>query len=383
MSTNYSFQIDPIYVEKLKFDPKNPRLPGSVSPTNESEVLDFMIQKAHLAELMGSISEQGFFIGEPLLVVEDPKELGTYIVVEGNRRLAAVKLILYPEKAPSRRKAIEEISNTTSDEIKSALHELPVLRFKHRDEILEYLGYRHITGIQSWGSLAKARYLKQLGQKKQREASEAMLVPDGMGLSSQKLDAILAKEIGSRADYVGQMLAGLEIYERIEADKFFHIGDLDEDSVEFAVLFTSLSYTNLYEFLGMESRRDRELNNLDEDHLRELTTWMFKKNESGSTVLGESRNLKKLNDVVADPEALRLLRNGASLESAYTQSMGPQQNFIISLQQSYQSLSDAWSQFQHVQKVGQEEQKLISDILNLSRKIRSGIEEEIREKDND
>ncbi len=39
---------------------------------------------------MLSIGQQGYFPGEPLLAV---KSNGNYIVVEGNRRLAAVKLL--------------------------------------------------------------------------------------------------------------------------------------------------------------------------------------------------------------------------------------------------------------------------------------------------
>ena len=60
--------------------------------------------------------------------------------------------------------------------------QLPVLKFKERNEILDYLGYRHITGIKQWSSLAKAKYLKELRERK----------PD---MSFKEL----AKSIGSRA----------------------------------------------------------------------------------------------------------------------------------------------------------------------------------------
>ncbi len=382
MQTNYPAQIEKVDIDKLQFDPENPRLPTRVTSTNDSEVLDFMIHKANIAELMGSISEQGFFPGEPLLVVPSITEIDAYFVVEGNRRLAAIKLLLHPERAPSKRKTIEGISNGTTDEIKSQIKKLPVLIFEHRDHILEYLGYRHITGIQTWGPLAKAKYLEQLTKKKQREMSQSSLFPDLAIDNLKQLDATIAKEIGSRADYVGQMLAGLAVYENIKHQNFFDIADLDEESLEFAVLYTALGYTNISHFVGMEDRRDRELRGLDLDNLRYLTTWMFQRDDTGSTILGESRNLEKLSHVVGDPEACRLLKNGSSLEAAHTQSKGPKVSFLASLQQTNRSLSEAWNQFSYVQNVGEDEQQLIREIVRVAVKLRGSIEDAIISKDN-
>jgi hypothetical protein len=87
-------------IENLRFDPDNPRLPSSVDGHKESEVLKWMLESATLPELMAAIGEQGYFVGEPLLVVPANKSKGNvYKVIEGNRRLAAVMLLHDPKLA--------------------------------------------------------------------------------------------------------------------------------------------------------------------------------------------------------------------------------------------------------------------------------------------
>lgn len=84
-----------IPVTNLILDSKNPRLPKSMSNKSEKEIINFLLSDASLIELMLAISKNDFFEGEQLLVV--PDEGDKYLVVEGNRRLSAVKLLHNPE----------------------------------------------------------------------------------------------------------------------------------------------------------------------------------------------------------------------------------------------------------------------------------------------
>ena len=145
-----------IPVTNLILDSKNPRLPKSMSNKSEKEIINFLLSDASLIELMLAISKNDFFEGEQLLVV--PDEGDKYLVVEGNRRLSAVKLLHNPELGEVYKSKIEQV-------IREAEHkptDLPCLIFEDKDEILKYLGYRHITGIKSWKLLEKARYLAKL-----------------------------------------------------------------------------------------------------------------------------------------------------------------------------------------------------------------------------
>jgi len=360
-------------IETLSFDPENPRLPSRVTPTDEAEVLDFMITRANVIELMGSISSQGFFPGEPLLVVPDPHNQDNNLVVEGNRRLAAVKLLLSPDSAPSRQRAIQQISDETEEQVKNDLYELPVLVFDRRDEILSYLGYRHITGIQTWGPLAKAEYLDQLLVKKERELQDSNT--ENGEISSRHLDILLAKEIGSRSNHVGQLLSSLAVYRQIKVQDFFGIDNLNEETLDFGVLYTAIGYAGIHQFIGLEGRRDRNLENLNIEHLANLTKWLFQQSDDGRTVLGESRDLDKLDFIVQNEQATQRLRDGHSLEAAYTQSQGPSDTFLSSLKQISIDLNTAWSEFRLVENVGQTERELIAEIVRLSTRLRASMED--------
>ena len=103
MRTDELKQIEFIDVDNLHFDPANPRLPSSVVDGKDDQaVITWMLKDASIIELMGSIGMKGFFPAEPLLVTRDPKRTKHFIVVEGNRRLAAVKLLRDPEGASKR-----------------------------------------------------------------------------------------------------------------------------------------------------------------------------------------------------------------------------------------------------------------------------------------
>jgi hypothetical protein len=141
---------------------------------------------ATLLDLMGSIAENGFFPGEPLLLA--PRQKNTFTVVEGNRRLAAVRLLQHPEIASVRKGSVQDLANTAT----YRPSRLYGVNFPDRDSILDYLGFRHITGVKEWDPLAKARYLRQLWSR----------TP---GAQDERL-RILARKIGSQPWYVKRLL---------------------------------------------------------------------------------------------------------------------------------------------------------------------------------
>jgi hypothetical protein len=290
----------PVLLEGLEFDPENPRLPSTIDKENEQAVLEWMLDDATIIELMRSIGENGYFDEEPLLVVETAVNSSKYIVVEGNRRLAASKLLAHPNSAPIRRQAVLDAHNGAKH-IPTAI---PIVAYQHRDDILEYLGYRHITGIKPWDPLAKAKYLYQLREKiKER--------------SSEKQFDTLARIIGSNASYVGRLLTGLALYDQIEANEFYHLkGVKSEDDIDFSLITTALTYSNIVNFLGLKSSTDPSLKHLVEKHLRELMQWIFERGPDNITRVAESRELRKLNAVVGNKDALRAFKRGAPLDEA-------------------------------------------------------------------
>ncbi len=361
-NTSNSIQYKPI--EVLHFDPENSRLPSTIDGHDEQEVLKWMLEDASIIELMMSIGEKNYFPGEALLVVPQGNSSTEYLVIEGNRRLTAVKLLLHPELAPVRKSAVSQASN----EAKYKPTELPTLVFNRPEEILTYLGYRHITGVKAWGALAKAKYLNRL-----LEAFDE-------GEPREQYKA-LAKTIGSRTDYVARTLAGLSVYNKIVEEDFFDIRGLNEESIDFAVLTTALNYQNIPKFIGMESGQDSTLKNLDKPHLNELTSWMFEKNSEGKTRLGESRRLGDLNSVVGNEKALESFRNGAPLKNAVLLTEKPGVIFRTASIEAQTRLEIARDTIHLVEDLSESDSNLLFNIQKLARSLKSIVDDKLLDAD--
>lgn len=285
-----------IPVEELLLDSNNPRLPKSMTSKTEREIINYLLSDASLIELMLAIGKNGFFEGEQLLVVlEDAK----YLVVEGNRRLSAVKLLLHPELGDVYKSKIAQ----AIDESQYKPTEIPCLVFETKHEILKYLGYRHVTGIKSWKLLEKARYLTRL--------KNDYFQHENIDVASREI----AKMIGSRKDYVVRVLAGYKLYEIIERNGFYAIKDLDDTTFYFNYLADSLSRTNISNFLGIDFDKGNPADHVNFENLREWANWLFNK-DLPNKIIGDSENINNLNRVISHPAALQSFRNGEKLVTA-------------------------------------------------------------------
>jgi hypothetical protein len=309
MTSKNESKIRFVPLGKLLLDnEKNPRLPATLEGADPQNVINYMVADANALELMKSIGEKDFFNAEPLLVTPSDKKRGYYVVVEGNRRLTAVMLLHEPKLATSKRPSLIEAAL----QAKYKPEVLPVIVYSSREEILDYLGYRHITGIKQWDALQKAKYLQQLFEKSQEK-------------NPIEKSKELSKIIGSQPHYVRKLLCALSIYRQIQYNDFYKIRGLDDSvSSSFSLITTALNYNNIVDFIGLESSEEISPEKINEKNLKDLTTWIFDKTEGKSRV-GESRNLKWLAAVVKNEASLQDFRDGMSLETAYLISGGAEE----------------------------------------------------------
>lgn len=290
-----------INVSDLKLDLFNPRLPKSKQGKDEKTVIEYMLLEAATTELMLAIAENDFFAGELLLVIEDTSDKGKYIVIEGNRRLTAVKLLNNPNLTSVKKIAVSDII----DEAKYKPASLPCLVFNDKNKILKYLGFRHITGIKSWRLLEKSRYLYEL---RERDFSEI-----GFLDASKEI----AKMIGSNSAYVKRLLISFDLYKIVEDEGFYQIEGLN-DSKFFLNYFTdSLIKENIRNFLNVNLNIDEPLKDIDKDNLKKIIKWWFEKSEGQSRVLGDSEGLKRLDKVISHAPALEAFEKGLPIKDAY------------------------------------------------------------------
>jgi hypothetical protein len=147
-------QFDYLEPSKLRFDPNNPRFGGDLSGKTQDEIEEILIAKPYYAgELIDSFLENGFIDYEPLIVREGSSQ---FLVLEGNRRLAAVRHILRNRsryETPENKKKIDSLSR------------VPVLKFSEGNDLEAveriYLGLRHLLGYREWPPLSKAKFLNR------------------------------------------------------------------------------------------------------------------------------------------------------------------------------------------------------------------------------
>ncbi len=349
-----SGRLEIIELEKLQLDVENPRLPMSfrLGGLDEVKIINWMLEDASIIELMLAIGQNDFFVGESLLVIKD-KDSEKYIVIEGNRRLTSLKLLNNPSLAEVHTRKIEKVLAETS--FRPSM--IPCIVFDERTEIMKYLGFRHVTGIKSWGMLEKARYLYSLKQE---------LTIKDFDLQCREL----AKTIGSRSDYIRRVLTGYSVYLKIQDNSFYKIPQLDDTSFHFNYIADALTRENIREFIGVDFDIDNPIEKLDETNLAQLTNWFFRKNQyNKSQILGDSKHLSALNELLADTKALEhFLQNGNFWEAYKYVNLSPD-TFHHSIKEALRSLEVAWTYINEIEKHNQQDKDILKEIQSYSKNM--------------
>jgi hypothetical protein len=349
-------EIAYILLENLRFDPQNPRLPSDVDSKNDESIIEYMLRDASLLELMKSIAESGYSRSEPLLIVPANKE--TYIVVEGNRRLAALKILSNPGLAAVRQKSVDEIVAAK----KHSSREIPCIMHGKRDEILDYLGYRHITGVKSWGPLEKARYVEQLFNKHKINGP------------SEENYRILARMIGSRGDHVGRLLSSLALYELANDKAYFDIA-IKEKEIDFSILYTAIGYKNIYEHIGLENSGDTDPAHVNIENFEFIFRCLY----DSAKKINDSRELADLNAVVGNSTALAEYKRGTPLSEAIYYTDAPIETFVRFLEGAKKSLTNARNCLDKIPDLPDDTDSLVSqtrELEKIARSIRKTLEKD-------
>ena len=315
-------KITPMKVSDLAFDLKNPRLPefGLTDKSTETEVIKVLWEAMDVKELVMSIAASGFFRHEPLIIAQETRK---NVVIEGNRRLAAVKLLLNPALVEDLKADIPVIG----DNDKKALQNLPTLAGT-RKSAWRYLGFKHVNGPAKWSSYAKARYIADVRKN-----------------FSVTLEDI-AKQIGDTHKTVQRLFRGLMVIEQAEDLRVFHRDDRTRRHFSFSHLYTGLDYDGISDFIGLPPETDEDeapVPVTKKEELGELCRWLYgsKKEEIPPVVVSQNPHLRHLDAVVSNKEALAALRGGSGLAYAFEATRASSTVFTESLVAAKQHLQKA------------------------------------------
>ena len=142
-------------VTRLHLDEKNPRLGQATTGRAPREIVQYLFDHDKALEVANSIVTRGYFANEPLLAVPDGRN---YVVVEGNRRLAALKALREPEILSGRSgRAIERLACRADLE---AISRVPVVIAPDRRATDRLLAGRHIgTPVRAWRAENRANFI--------------------------------------------------------------------------------------------------------------------------------------------------------------------------------------------------------------------------------
>lgn len=146
----------PMLVKSLHLDPKNPRLGREKFSRAPRDIIQYLFDHDKAGEVAESIAARGFFPNEPLLAIREGKQL---VVVEGNRRLAALKALQEPGLLLGpKQKQLERLARRILD-IKS-IGKVPVTLAPDRRSTDRLIAGRHIgTPVLAWEGENRASFI--------------------------------------------------------------------------------------------------------------------------------------------------------------------------------------------------------------------------------
>lgn len=355
-------------VAYLDFDTNNPRFTPDKEPASGSDD-DIVIQlarSADLAELIQSIATSGYINIEPLIVME---RNGRFAVLEGNRRLAAVKALRDDELAKKAKLSVPPMT----PEKRATLDALLCFRVATEADARDLIGFKHINGPQGWDAFAKARFAA-------RWLDDEHTKPNGMSLVE------IAGRMGDQHMTIHRMVTALFVLEQAERQGVYSIDDRKKKSFSFSHLYTALASEEFTSYLGMD-RPDRTTDPVRDpvppasfDQLRNLLTWLYgsKDRDIAPAVKSQNPDLNRLREVLGSRVGTKVMEERGSLDEAVVAATPVQFRFEEHLIAANAELQHALAALEGFNAREQPEMVVIADsALKKAKLIKAHIDSEV------
>lgn len=291
---NSDLQERRIPIDRLYLDPNNPRFPDRRTKVKGRRIVQEDVQaKAYeritsygIRELANSILRNGFLPLDRIVVAEIPENPGSYVVVEGNRRLAALRTVR--EQIHSGEVEADDLSEEYLTTLDESIAEIDCLVYTGSDTDIAWIlqGIRHLSGIRDWSPAQKAELVV-------KEIDEGGLKYRAVG-----------EMLGMTAQQVGKYYRAFKALEQMRNHPDF--GDRYDKSL-FTLFDEAYSKIALRTWLGWDDSRAEFTN---EDQLRLFYSWITPDpDHHNQRRIHDPRQMRILNKLVGDPAHASLLQD--------------------------------------------------------------------------
>ena len=301
----------------LRLDLMNPRVPDERFDGEEA-VIEYLLLHADVDELIQSIASSGWLDYEPLLVLSESN-----IVLEGNRRLAALRLL---EDADLRKRLSVALPTVVLPE--ATPEYVRIRKVASRKEARDYIGFKHINGPFKWDALAKAKYA-------------ADWYRDGGDISQ------ISRQLGDNHNTVVRLVNGWNVLHQSIAEGFQR-EERTKKSFAFSHVYTALARPNVRKYLSLPEGDISAV--LPENpvppekthELQMLMSWLYGQKNEPTVISSQNPDLNRLVDVLGNEVARTMLESTRNLEIAYSQVEDKAllfgQSLMLSIKQSENTL---------------------------------------------
>jgi hypothetical protein len=340
-------------VDELMLDPFNTRLGrgNTGSAVTQARIMDLMKDWA-LDELAISFLESGFWPQEAMLVVREPlygEE--SLVVVEGNRRLAALKFLQRAALGERVERKWREILAQKTPPV-GLFQKIPYIEVDSRRDVDAFLGFRHVTGIKEWKPAEKAEYI-------------AKLIERGMSYAE------VMRKIGSRTPTVRQNYISYRLLLQMEEQEDISIEEVED---KFSVLFLSLRTEGVRKYLDIDIQAEpgEARVPVPKHHLKQLANfalWLFGSKDR-LPVVRDSRQVDQFGQILESKKAIEYLERSArpNFDIAFQLAGGDEPEVIRLVEEAADNVEAALSRahrYAKSKKLRTAAERLGQDVLQL------------------
>ncbi len=284
--------------EHLVLDSNNPRLFIGNTGANQDDLVKMLVDNADLKELVQSMAENGYIPIEPLIVTEASPD--KYVVLEGNRRLAALRVLTNPSLAQQCRISIPK---NIPQSIKDTFEEVAVYKVASEKDARSLIGFKHVNGPHKWESFAKAQF-----------AYKWYLAEKDNGLTIEDI----ANKLGDKNNTVRSLVSAMFVLEQAKDSGTYDVTK-DRTAIKFAYshFYTALNRTEYKDFLGLDKdwSSNPKKNPIAEDkldNLKDVLTGLYgyKPDQRPAVIGSQNPDLKHFGEVLNNSNSYDVFKNG-------------------------------------------------------------------------